>query len=603
MAKVYPALAPLRELRHSLSKLRLDAFAVGEDGRNRTKLWPYSTKTSRNLPAPDEFIFGPSRWLRGLIKPTEDFGVAYIDWKTQEVGIAAALSGDVNLKADYLSEDLYIAFGIASGVLPQGATKKNPNHKAIREMLKQCVLGLQYGMGARTLALKIGSTELFARSLIDKHRRRYRKFWRWSEAVVGRGMQGIPLSTVFGWRLQPTEYSRPTTLMNFPMQANGAEILRLACCLGVERGVRVCAPVHDAILIEAPLERLKADIATMRAAMAEASRIVLDGFELVTECPDDGKFPQIIRYPDRYMDERGAVMWDTVAELVAKRQTTPRVRIRPKLVDTVLYWVAERDKMRRLKEAGAPEPWTEDEILRTGRFCNVRREADRATRWISEHWRTPHSDDPDLWLAMVVARLVNKWETLAELGYPVPWDAERFLNTVAALDKPYGAAYTITTGGGYTSKPAFQVAEIFAPLWEARAFTRPRPGDTLERFSARLAGFKYLGSFYRGQIIADLKYVEPLRSASDWMTFAEPGPGSKPGLNLVLGRSADAPWTDSEWRRELHWLRDEIAPDLERLGFGDLCCQDLQNVLCETFKFLRARSGERAVRRKYRKAA
>ena len=38
------------------------------------------------------------------------------------------------------------------------------------------------------------------------------------------------------------------------MQANGAEMLRLACCFATERGVRVCAPVHDAILIEAPGE-------------------------------------------------------------------------------------------------------------------------------------------------------------------------------------------------------------------------------------------------------------------------------------------------------------------------------------------------------------
>jgi hypothetical protein len=71
----------------------------------------------------------------------------------------------------------------------------------------------------------------------------------------------------------------------------------------------------------------------------------------------------------------------------------------------------------------------------------------------------------------------------------------------------------------------------------------------------------------------------------------------------VLGRPADAPWTDNEWRGELRWLRDEIAPDLERLGLGDLHMQDLQNCCCEINKFLRARSGERSVRRKYRKAA
>ena len=68
------------------------------------------------------------------------------------------------------------------------------------------------------------------------------------------------------------------------MQANGAEMLRLACCLATERGIEVCAPVHDAVLICAPLERLDADVARMQDAMREASRIVLDGFELGHRC-------------------------------------------------------------------------------------------------------------------------------------------------------------------------------------------------------------------------------------------------------------------------------------------------------------------------------
>ena len=96
------------------------------------------------------------------------------------------------------------------------------------------------------------------------------------------------------------------------MQANGAEMLRLACCLATERGIEVCAPVHDAVLICAPLDRLDDDIAGMRAAMAEASRIVLKGFELRTDV-------HVIRYPDRYMDERGRVMWDRVMQLIANR--------------------------------------------------------------------------------------------------------------------------------------------------------------------------------------------------------------------------------------------------------------------------------------------
>ena len=55
------------------------------------------------------------------------------------------------------------------------------------------------------------------------------------------------------------------------MQANGAEMLRLACCLATEGGIEVCAPVHDAVLIAAPLYRLDEDVAAMRKAMREAS--------------------------------------------------------------------------------------------------------------------------------------------------------------------------------------------------------------------------------------------------------------------------------------------------------------------------------------------
>jgi hypothetical protein len=68
-ARAYPAIAPLRELRSSLSDLRLNDLAVGTDQRNRTILSAYRSRTGRNQPSNTQFIFGPSVWLRGLIKP------------------------------------------------------------------------------------------------------------------------------------------------------------------------------------------------------------------------------------------------------------------------------------------------------------------------------------------------------------------------------------------------------------------------------------------------------------------------------------------------------------------------------------------------------
>ena len=102
---------------------------------------------------------------------------------------------------------------------------------------------------------------------------------------------------------------RTTTLRNFPMQANGAEMLRLACSLATERDIDVCAPIHDAVLIEAAALEIDQTVAAARAAMAEASRVVLDGLEVDTDV-------EIIRWPARYADPRGAVMWDRITQLL-----------------------------------------------------------------------------------------------------------------------------------------------------------------------------------------------------------------------------------------------------------------------------------------------
>ena len=309
MARAYPAVAPLRELRSSLAELRLSDLAVGRDGRNRTILSAFRSRTGRNQPSNSRYIFGPAVWLRSLIKPPPGWAVAYIDWSQQEFGIAAALSGDAAMQAAYHSGDPYLAFAKQAGAVPADATRKT--HEPTRELFKQCVLAVQYGMEAKSLALRIGQPPVVARDLLRAHREAYRKFWRWSDAVVDQAMLHGAIWTVFGWPLYAGEQPNPRSLRNFPMQGNGAELLRIACCLATERGIEVCAPVHDAVLIAAPLERIEADVAAMQAAMAEASAAVLGGFVLGTEAKT---------YPDRYRDPRGEVMWKRVSDLVRQRE-------------------------------------------------------------------------------------------------------------------------------------------------------------------------------------------------------------------------------------------------------------------------------------------
>lgn len=311
MARAHPAVAPMRELRSALSEMRLADLAVGSDARNRTILSAFRARTGRNQPSNSKFIFGPSVWLRGLIKPPPGHGVAYVDWSQQEFGIAAALSGDDAMMAAYHSGDPYLAFAKLAGAVPQDATKKT--HAGTRELFKQCVLAVQFGMEAESLAANIGQPPVAARDLLRAHRETFKKFWKWSDAAVDHAMLHGLLHTVFGWHVRVSENQNPRSLRNFPVQGNGAEMMRLAACFATESGIEVCAPVHDAFLICAPLDRFAEAVAGMRAAMAAASRNVLSGFELGTDV-------HTVKFPDRYMDARGKVMWERVLDLIAQRQ-------------------------------------------------------------------------------------------------------------------------------------------------------------------------------------------------------------------------------------------------------------------------------------------
>jgi DNA polymerase-1 len=128
-----------------------------------------------------------------------------------------------------------------------------------------------------------------------------------------------------GWtcRTGVTEFNE-RSIRNWPVQAAGADILRIACILGTRHGIKLLAPVHDAVLIEAPIDRIEADVALMREIMRRASRVVLNAdaagtHELRTDYT-------IIRYPDRYSDKRGSKFWAKVLALLSQCRPAAAVR-------------------------------------------------------------------------------------------------------------------------------------------------------------------------------------------------------------------------------------------------------------------------------------
>jgi DNA polymerase I len=307
MARIYPEVAPLGQLVHALGKLKLHDLAVGHDGRNRAKIWPVGAKTGRNTPSSTQYIFGPAVWLRHLIKPPPDVALVYLDWSAQEFAIAAVLSGDPNMLADYRSGDPYTAFAKRAKAIPPDGTKQT--HPAVRERYKVISLAVLYGMGLTALAHRLDVPKAYAEEILQHHKRLYRRFWAWQLEHLQFVLARRWTTSTFGWTYYQEGQPRLSSLANFPMQANGADMLRAACFLGVERGVRTIAPVHDAVLIECPPKELDTAIGTMQRAMTQAGEIVLGGYQVRTDY-------RIVLYPQRYRDPRGELMWNTTQRLL-----------------------------------------------------------------------------------------------------------------------------------------------------------------------------------------------------------------------------------------------------------------------------------------------
>jgi DNA polymerase-1 len=298
------------QLSPALRDAKPEALGIGEDSRHRAELRPFSSRTGRNQPSTAQFMLAAPGWLRQLIKPESGRGLVMADWAEQEFGVAAALSGDQRMMAEYRSGDSYSAFADRYGAddVPSGRSDQ-------RNTFKACALGVLNGIGSSGLARQIGCSLADARHLLLQHRAEYAQFWRWSDAVEMRAYLHGRLQSVFGWGVAVNPDSNPRFVRNFPTQANGAEMLRLACCLATEKGVTVCAPSHDALLIEAPLADLPDAISVTEAAMAEASEIVLDGFPLRTSVKS-------IRYPDQYPHPRSDALWSEIDRALAQFEET-----------------------------------------------------------------------------------------------------------------------------------------------------------------------------------------------------------------------------------------------------------------------------------------
>lgn len=275
------------------------------------------------------------------------------------------------------------------------------------------------------------------------------------------------------------------------------------------------------------------------------------------------------------------------------------------------YWVKWREMVRINKGAGNPFPWVDDPILRDNRFCNVRREDDRGTVWVRENIREPFADHPNLWFMLCIARMINWPNTLHDLihttnawprGKRFSLDLVQEILTSRRLSKQkvWTGAYLIPSGPNKGEPREVHICQnVLKPLWEARETFKNviahGPKLHIEGMHGLLTTFKGFGQFIAYQACVDMRFTSILQNAPDRGIWAAAGPGTIRGLNRLAKRPVDFRLKQDQARHEMQDIYSDIQ---ERTGVK-MDFSDVPNILCETDKYLRIKSGEGKMRAKY----
>jgi hypothetical protein len=311
-----PGIEGLHALRDSIGFIAKARLPLGADGRNRPSLFPFGTATGRN--AHTKSPYNAHAAVRSFITfPPDKIGV-YLDWRTQEVGIAAARSGDRALMEAYRGGDVYHALARSCGFTDErDPARWKINEPEMRQRMKPLQLGINYGMGVPSLAHGLNRHPLIASGIIELHRRTYPQFWQWRDDAVMAAMLERRIESIFGWSLRITTSPNKRALCNYPLQSDGAEMLRLAAWRLCEAGIVPCMLIHDGILFEFSS---RDEIEAAKEIMRQAGRDVCGGFEIGVDVD------QMLVGGARYSDKRPMArkMWATIMGVLETVRAIPR---------------------------------------------------------------------------------------------------------------------------------------------------------------------------------------------------------------------------------------------------------------------------------------
>ena len=274
-------------------------------------------------------------------------------------------------------------------------------------------------------------------------------------------------------------------------------------------------------------------------------------------------------------------------------------------VNRFFAWINERHAIYLRKKEGRPWPWTKDPILQTYKFTNVFRELDTETILLRENWREPYADHPHLWFAIAAYRAIGLYSTMRVLGFPnnpvrwLPRVSQTLQRWSIERRRVFTGAYIICFGVVPPGK-SYIADVLLKGLWDARRTLEPRlrEGSIQGAFDA-LREHRGWGPFMAYEVVTDLRHTRYLNKATDIMTWANIGPGSRRGINRILRQPVKATLSTTTG---LSVMQELLArSDAETHSYVPaLEIRDIEHSLCEFDKYERARTGMGRPRALYR---
>tara|TARA_R110000782_G_scaffold73625_2_gene147359 strand:+ start:51 stop:881 length:831 start_codon:yes stop_codon:yes gene_type:complete len=255
----------------------------------------------------------------------------------------------------------------------------------------------------------------------------------------------------------------------------------------------------------------------------------------------------------------------------------------------------ERHLIYLKKLRGENHPWTDDPILYKYKFTNVFRENDRTTVWFRENVREPMRLEPEVGLATIIFRwfnLINSGQILLEEDLYRNWDSKHCYEVLEKENQWVTGAYIIKTPNGMNKLEGVcycidQIVndgnKFMDSIYEAR--------HSLQKLWEVLMPYPFMGPFMAYEVVTDWRHTWVGETAEDIMTWGNPGPGAKRGLNRIHGRPVDKNIKSIINIQEMQELLD-ISPEWLHGQVPNLEMRDIEHTLCEFDKYERVRNGE-----------